>query len=240
MKIFGVHPIEELLATAHEFVRYVACARWDAAEMSEVRRLCEQHGVSQKTVSREQLDVWSEGNKHQGVIAELTEFRFSDLERVVEATADAATACVLVLDQVQDPQNLGAIIRTAAGMGADAVIIPKDRAAGITPTVVRSSAGLVFRVPIVQVTNVSRALEELKSHGFWVVGTFMDGEKTPWEMDLRMKSAIVMGGEHKGIRQLVERNCDFRVRIPLREGAESLNVGVAAAVLLYEYRRQNT
>lgn len=240
MKIFGVHPVEELLETAPEQVRSVSSARWDAAELTTVRLACERLGIRMRSVGREQLDEWAAGTKHQGIVAELPEFQFAELTDVLADTRDVTAACVVVLDQVQDPHNLGAIVRTAAGLGASAVVIPKDRAVSVTPAVVRASAGLVFRVPVVQVTNVSRALESLKEAGYWTIGTFMDGEKTPWEMDLAMKTAIVMGGEHKGIRPLVEKNCDFRVRIPLAQGAESLNVSVAAAILMYEFRRQNS
>ncbi|MEZ4460885.1 MAG: 23S rRNA (guanosine(2251)-2'-O)-methyltransferase RlmB [bacterium] len=239
MKVFGVHPVEEVLQTASEHVRSVASARWDASELARVRELCDQFAIRRQSVSKEQLDEMTDGARHQGIIAELAAFRYATLEDVTAATQDATSACVLVLDQVQDPQNLGAILRTAAGMGADAVVIPKDRAAEVTATVIRASAGLAFRVPVVQVTNVARCLDQLKEAGYWSVGTFMDGEKEAWDLDLRMKTALVMGGEHKGIRPLVERNCDFRVQIPLADGVESLNVATAAAILLYEFRRQN-
>lgn len=240
MKVFGVHPVEEVLETAHEHVRSVASSRWEANELARVRQICDQYHVRRQSLSKEQLDEATDGGRHQGVMAELVAFRYTTLDAIVERTSDVISACVLVLDQVQDPQNLGAILRTAAGMGADAVLIPKDRAADVTATVVRASAGLAFRVPIAQITNVARSLEQLKEAGFWTVGTFMDGDIPVWNLDFRMKAALVMGGEHKGIRPLVERRCDFRTQIPLVEGVESLNVATAAAILMYEFRRQNT
>jgi len=240
LKIYGVHPVEEVLETARDQVLSVTSARWDAVEMKAVRELCDRHGFKLQVASKETLDEWTDGGRHQGVVAELTTFHYASLEEVLNGVGERTSACILVLDQIQDPQNLGSILRTASGMGVEAVLIPKDRAAEITPTVIRASAGCAFRVPIVQVVNIARVLETLKEAGFWTVGTFMDSKDSLWDVDLRMKTAIVMGGEHKGIRPLVERGCDFRVQIPLADGVESLNVATAAAILLYEFKRQNS
>lgn len=238
MNIFGVHPVEELIRTAPEQVQQVRSSRWDAVELAEVRSLCDAAGIRRVSVSKPELDEEIERGNHQGVVADTKEFPYANLETVLKGLGDRTTACILVLDQVQDPQNLGAILRAAAAFSVDAVVIPKDRAATITSTVVRASSGLAYRVPVAIATNVARTLSHLKEEGFWTVGAFMDGEFTTWDMDFKMKTALVMGGESKGIRPLVEKGCDFRTRIPMHSGVESLNVGVATAIMLYEIHKQ--
>lgn len=236
MIIYGTHPVEEVLELVPDRIHRLISSRWGAKELARIAELSKANGVKVDHVPGPSLDELVDGN-HQGIAAELHPFNYAPLERVIERTAENPHACVLVLDQVQDPQNFGSILRSAAGLGIDAVIVPKDRAASVTGVVVRASAGLAFRVPVVQVTNVARCLDELKEHGFWTVGAFMDG--TPaWDIDFRMKTALVMGSEQKGIRPLVERKCDFRTSIPMKLGTESLNVGVASAILLYEIKRQ--
>jgi len=235
--VYGTHPVEEALMAATTRIKRVVSSRWDAAELANIRRLCEENRIPTESVTREDMDVFAEGN-NQGVAAELSSFPYADLERVLRDLGDRPHAVVLILDQVQDPQNLGAILRSAAGMGVDALVIPKDRAVEVTGTVIRASSGLAFRVPIVQVTNIARTLELLKTSQFWCVGTFMEDATPAWDLDFRMRTALVMGSEHKGIRPLVEKSCDFRVSIPMSEGAESLNVATATAILLYEIRRQ--
>lgn len=237
MIIFGVHPVEEILNTAPDAVRRIMSSRLDAAELAAIRQVCEARGVWVQSVRKDELDQLAEGN-HQGVVAELHGFNYGHLPTVLDRLGDAPWARIVVLDQVQDPQNLGAILRSSAGLGVDAVIIPKDRAAAITSTVIRASAGLAFRVPVVQVTNIARTLEELKEVNFWTVGTFMDNATPAWDLDFRMRTALVLGSEHKGVRPLVEKKCDFRVSIPMDEGTESLNVATAASILLYEIKRQ--
>lgn len=237
MIVYGTHPVEEALIAAPNRIKRVLSSRWDAAELARVRSLCDEAKIRTEALSREDMDLFAEGN-NQGVAAELSSFPYADLDRVLQGLGDRSQACVLVLDQVQDPQNLGAILRSAAGMGVDALVIPKDRAVEVTGTVVRASAGLAFRVPIVQVTNIARTLESLKASQFWCVGTFMDDATPAWDLDFQMRTALVMGSEHKGIRPLVEKACDFRVSIPMSKGAESLNVATATAILLYEIRRQ--
>lgn len=235
--IFGVHPVEEILAAAPQAVRSIMCSRVDAVELATIRQHCEARGIWVQAVKKEELDNLAEGN-HQGVVAELHGFNYGHLPTVLDKIGDSPLARIVVLDQIQDPQNLGAILRSSAGLGVDAVLIPKDRAAAITATVIRASAGLAFRVPVIQVTNIARTLEELKEVNFWTVGTFMDNATPCWDMDFRMRTALVLGSEHKGVRPLVEKKCDFRVSIPMGDGTESLNVATAASILLYEIKRQ--
>lgn len=228
--VYGIHPVEELLRAAPDAVLRVLVDRPD--------RLTVDADVPVETVSTDELDRLTGGGNHQGVAAETAPFRYTALEDILVATAEATTACVLLLDQVQDPQNFGAILRSAAAFGVDAVVITKDRACPVTPTVIRASSGLAYRTPVVRITNLARTLEALAEEGFWGVATVMDGETDLWEMDFVMKTALVLGGEGTGIRRLVEERCDFRARIPMHPGVESLNVSVAAAVCLYEVARQ--
>ena len=168
--------------------------------------------------------------------------RYAELDEVLEGLGERAEALVVVLDQVQDVGNLGAILRSAAAFGAHAVVIPRDRAASVTAAVVRTSAGQALRVPVAQVVNIRRALEQLKEVGFWVVGTQVEpGQRTqePWGIDMEhTRVALVLGGEHGGVRRLVGETCDFQARVPMAPGVESLNVATAAGVLMYEVVRQ--
>lgn len=229
--VYGKHPVEEVLMLApKEIVRLVA----DYAERFRDFSIPEEIAVE---VDPEELERITSGGNHQGIAAELAPFHYTPLSEVLTSIGGHPTAQIVVLDQVQDPHNLGAILRSAAALDADAVVIAKDRAAGVTDTVIRTSAGLAYRVPVCMVTNIARTLDSLREEGFWVVGTFMDGDTDLWDVDFEMKTALVMGGEI-GMRRLVREKCDFRARIPMAPGAESLNVSVAASVALYEIARQ--
>ena len=171
---------------------------------------------------------------HQGVVAWCAPYPYADAWEL--ASGDAPLLCCL--DQVTDPRNLGAVVRSAAGAGATGVIVPEHRAARVTPAVCRSSAGAVEHLPLAVVTNLARYLGEVKRADLWVLAAVAEGGTAMWEADLAGGTALVLGAEGKGVRPLVRRACDDAVSIPLGPGLESLNVSVAAAVLLYEARRQ--
>jgi 23S rRNA (guanosine2251-2'-O)-methyltransferase len=176
---------------------------------------------------------------HQGVVAITGEYPYAQLDEILNVAGRAGVPpLVLVLDSVQDPQNLGALVRTAHVVGAHGIVIPKDRAVGVTPVVVKASAGATEHMKIAQVVNVARALEELKAAGLWVVGAVAAGGEPPWKIDYTGPCALVLGAEGKGIRPLVLRGCDLLVRIPMAGQVASLNVGAAGAMLLYEAARQ--
>ncbi|QDG52499.1 23S rRNA (guanosine(2251)-2'-O)-methyltransferase RlmB [Persicimonas caeni] len=239
MHIYGVHPSEELLRTAPDQIYEIYAADPYASKLEDVREMVKTLGLRLQQASYDELDRMAEGGNHQGIVIQTRPFEYVALGDLLDATADASRACVLVLDQIQDPHNLGAILRSSAAMGVDGVIIPKDRAAGVTAAVVRASAGQALRVPVARITNIARTLDELKEHGWWTAGAML-GEHTTdlWDMDFEMKTALVMGSEHQGIRRLVGEKCDFKVRIPMAAGVESLNVASAASIMLYEVRRQ--
>lgn len=239
MRIYGIHPVEELLSVAPDRVTTVYASDAGASSMETIRKLVADSDALIEPADNARLDELAHGGNHQGVVAEATPFQYVELDELIERTEDASRACLVVLDQVQDPQNLGAILRSAAAMGVDGAVIPKDRAAGVTGAVVRASSGQAFRVPVAQITNVARTVDRLKEHGYWSVAAEMDADSQDlWDIDFDMKTALVIGSEHSGIRRLVHEKCDFYARIPMESGVESLNVAAAATVLLYEIRRQ--
>jgi 23S rRNA (guanosine2251-2'-O)-methyltransferase len=248
MDIYGVHPVEELLKAAPGSVESVMVYRPDESNKRQVRRLARQFGVTFFEVDKDVLDRRADGENHQGVVAKTYEFEYARLGDLIDLGEGKTHAGVLVLDQIQDPYNLGAMIRTAAALDFDGVVIPKDRAASVTSAVVRTSAGCAFRIPIARVPNIGEALRQLKEAHFWAIGTPLDREQgggtgqaeavAPWELDLDRKVAVVLGGEHEGVRRLVAETCDLYTQIPMQTGIDSLNVNSAASILLYEVVRQ--
>lgn len=198
----------------------------------------EARGVPVETTSMKRLDAWLPEVRHQGCMAELELPRAYQESELGELLAGVDTPWVLALDQVQDPHNLGACLRSAAAAGVTAVIAPRKRAAGLTAAARKVAAGAAERVPFVVVTNLSRALDRLKNEGFWVVGLDGEGEQSLYEATLPSPLVWVAGGEQSGLRELTARHCDLRVSIPMTSGMESLNVSVAAAVALFETVRQ--
>jgi 23S rRNA (guanosine2251-2'-O)-methyltransferase len=188
-------------------------------------------------LARVELDQLAGSGSHQGVVAVTSSKQYNDLDDLI-AFKRADYALIVVLDGVEDPHNLGAILRTADAAGADGVVIPERRAAGITGTVVKSSAGASEHLPIAKVTNIARTLEDLKAQNIWTVGLDERGAQSYESLDYKMDCAIVLGAEGKGLHDLVARKCDFLVSIPMLGKVPSLNVSVAAGVVLYEVVRQ--
>ncbi len=180
------------------------------------------------------LDRLAGGGRHQGVAARVRPFAYAELEDLAKAPDSA----VLVLDGVEDPRNLGASARAALALGATGLVMPRDRAAKVTPAAEHVAAGALAQLPVVRVTNLVRALERLKELGFWIVGAEADARSAPWDVDLSGSIALVIGGEDRGLRPLVRKCCDFVVSIPMHAEGFSLNAADAACVLLYEMARQ--
>ncbi|MBP3326587.1 MAG: 23S rRNA (guanosine(2251)-2'-O)-methyltransferase RlmB [Coprococcus sp.] len=189
-------------------------------------------------VSKDKLNQMSETGKHQGVIAHAAAYKYAELDDIF-ALADSRGEApfVLILDEIEDPHNLGAIIRTANLAGAHGVIIPKRRASGITATVVKASAGAISYTPVVKVTNISKTIEELKTRGMWFACADMDGELM-YRCNLTGPMGLVIGNEGSGVSRLVKEKCDYIVSIPMKGDIDSLNASVAAGVLAYEVVRQ--
>lgn len=191
-----------------------------------------------KYVTKERLDQMSETGKHQGVIAQAAAYEYSELEDILKAAKDKGEAPFLfLLDNIEDPHNLGAIIRTANLAGAHGVIIPKNRAVGLTATVARTSAGALNYTPVARVTNLAQTIDKLKKEGIWFVCADMDGTSM-YKLDLKGPIGLVIGSEGEGVGRLVKEKCDMTAAIPMRGNIDSLNASVAAGVLAYEIVRQ--
>jgi 23S rRNA (guanosine2251-2'-O)-methyltransferase len=237
--VFGVHAVRSLLLRSQGRVKKLLVdARREDARMRELLQLAQQAGIKPERVDAKSLDSRVGNVVHQGVVAEVDPLPPWHEDELIAALSGHKDPLVLVLDGVQDPHNLGACLRTADACGALAVVIPKDRAAGLNPTVRKVAAGAADTTPIATVTNMARSLKLLKEAGLWIVGADMAGDKLAWEADLRGPLALVLGSEGDGLRELTRKTCDFLVRLPQAGSVESLNVSVACGMLLYETTRQ--
>jgi len=190
---------------------------------------------------RRKLDHMSKGQVHQGVVALASVKAYCELEDILALAEERGEPPLVVLcDELSDPHNLGAIIRTAEAAGSHGIVIPKRRSAGITPIVQKTSAGAVNHMPVARVPNLTAAMKTLQKAGLWIYGASMEGSKTLWETDLTGPMAIVIGSEGEGLGRLVAENCDFLVNIPMAGKVNSLNASVSAALMLYETVRQRT
>ena len=227
--VYGKRPVVEALRSGRRKVFEVI----DAVGDEEVANAAGARGVSVKSASRQRVEELAWGGVHQGVAARVEPYPYSGLEEILSIP----DPLVLVLDGVTDPRNLGAVLRAADGAGASGVVIPRDRAVGVTAAAVKASAGASEHVLVARVTNLRRAVDTMKEAGLWIYAAEAGG--TPYtELDLAAAVALVLGSEGRGVRRLVREGCDGTVSIPMLGGVESLNVSVASAVLLYEARRR--
>lgn len=236
--LYGIHAVEEALVARSRSLDHVEVARERHDQrLQAVIDLARREGVSLRFVPREQLDRLARTKSHQGVVAVVAGKSYSPLDEIL-AHKKSEHSFIVVLDGVEDPHNLGALIRTADGAGADGVVIPERRAAAVNPTVVKASAGASEHVNIARVVNLARTLEQLKEHNLWIVGLDERGDRSYDELDYRMDCAIVLGAEGYGLHDLVRKKCDYLVSIPMAGKVPSLNVSVAGAVVMYELARQ--
>jgi 23S rRNA (guanosine2251-2'-O)-methyltransferase len=235
--IYGVNPVSEALRSDRCRIKEIVLAQGrNPAALEAVITRAQSKKILVRTTERSQLDSLTKNAPHQGIAAMIEQFDYADLDRVLHD--GEGNPLLLILDGIEDPRNLGALIRTADACGVWGVIIPKDRAAGITPAVVKGSAGAVFHVPVVRVTNIPATLREIKERNIWVAGAAVDAQTNLYEHDLTIPLAVVIGGEGRGVRPLVKRTCDLLVSIPMRGQANSLNASVAGSIILYECLRQ--
>lgn len=241
-KLTGIHAVREALDASRPFDRIVIARGRHDSRVEEIVRLAQKQNIAVRFEDRHELDRLANSKDHQGVVALVAARAAATLEDIL-ATANrdsghGAKGLIVLLDGVEDPHNLGAIIRTALAAGAHGVVIPERRAAGLTDTVARSSAGALAHLPVAKVTNLGRTMEELKEAGYWLIGLDERADKAYTEADYTSPVGIVLGGEGQGLHGLTRKRCDFVVSLPTTGPVKSLNVSVAAGVVLFEAIRQ--
>lgn len=230
MIIYGRNVTDEALKSGINISKVFMSDAKFSGDMMLLKRKIEERNLKIETVDEKQLDEITHSKDHQGIAAKIKDFSYSETFDVLDSLDH--DPFVVILDQIQDPQNLGAMIRTAYGAGVDLIVIPEHGSASITPAVLKASAGYAFRMPIAIETNLSQIIEILKKRNVWVYAATMDG-RPYFEMDFKGAVAFVFGNEGKGIRRLVSENCDDKVSIPMAREMDSLNVSVSAAVILF-------
>jgi 23S rRNA (guanosine2251-2'-O)-methyltransferase len=240
-KLTGIHAVKEALEARRPIDRIAIAKGRQDTRVEEIVQLARKQGVPVRFEDRGQLDRLANSKDHQGVVALAAARAAASLEDILahaNAAAPGQLGLIVLLDGVEDPHNLGAIIRTALAAGAHGVVIPERRAAGLTDTVARASAGALAHLPVAKVTNLVRTMEELKEAGYWLVGLDEHGEKNYTEVDYTSPVGIVLGSEGQGLHELTRKRCDFVVSLPTTGPVKSLNVSVAAGVVLFEAIRQ--
>jgi 23S rRNA (guanosine2251-2'-O)-methyltransferase len=229
----GIHPVREALRAGRPLDKVIIAKGSSGPRIQEIVDLCRGKAVPVRFEPRDALDRASKGVSHQGVVAFGASQQYAELGDVLPGAT-----LVVVLDGIEDPHNFGAIVRTAHAAGASAIVVPERRSAPLTETVARSAAGALEYLPVARVTNVSRALEQMKRDGFWVYGLDERGTHLYDAIEYTRPTALVLGAEGHGLHENVKKHCDFLVRIPMAGAVSSLNVSVAAGVVLFEWRKK--
>ena len=240
--IYGIHPVEEALKSPHlEFHKILIHTPKQHSPLQTILDRASERKISVSFVDKDTLNRMVKGATHQNVVALVKEIPYAGLEDVLSRWRQEGTrALLLILDGIEDPQNFGSLIRTALGFGAHGVIIPKDRAVGITPAVMKVSAGAVAHMPIARVVNIASTIDALKDEGIWVYGAAGEASDRIYDLDLTDNLAIVVGAEGKGIRPLVKKKCDRLFSIPMKGAVTSFNASVSGGIVLYEVMRQRS
>ncbi len=238
-KIEGKNPVIEALKSDTSIdIIYINKEMAEGA-VSKIASLAKEKNINIKYVDKQELTKLSAGGRHQGVIAQAQEYEYKELDDIFAlAKQKNEKPFVIILDEITDIHNLGAIIRTAECCGAHGVIIPKHRAASVNSVVAKTSAGAVEYLPVVRITNINQTIEDLKERGLWIYGADMAGEKYIYEEKFDGAVGIIIGSEGKGISRLVKENCDTLIRIPMKGNVTSLNASCAASIIIYEVLRQ--
>ncbi|WP_019027342.1 23S rRNA (guanosine(2251)-2'-O)-methyltransferase RlmB [Colwellia piezophila] len=243
--VFGIHAVNALINAAPErFIELFLLKGREDDRMMPIINLSRKYGIGTQLTSRKVLDEKSDGEQHQGVVARVRPgkaYTENDIDDILQAAEKKGIPpFLLILDGVTDPHNLGACLRNADAAGVQAIIVPKDNAAQITPTVRKVAVGAVESVPLVQVTNLSRTMKQLQKQGVWIVGTAGETDTCLYDIQLSGPMALVMGAEGKGMRRLTRENCDQLVKLPMAGTVSSLNVSVATGICLFEMVRQRS
>ena len=241
-RLTGIHAVREALEAGRAFDRIVIARGRQDTRVEEIVQLARARNISVRFEDRSQIDRLADTKEHQGIVGLVAARSAGTLEEILGAANAGAEhgdeGVIVLLDGVEDPDNLGAIVRTSLAAGAHGVVMPGRRAAGLTDTVARASAGALSHLPVAKVTNLARTMEELKEAGYWLVGLDEEGDREYTEVDFTSPVGIVMGGEGKGLHELTRKRCDFVVSLPTVGPVKSLNVSVAAGVVLFEVVRQ--
>jgi 23S rRNA (guanosine2251-2'-O)-methyltransferase len=238
--IYGIHPVREALTSPSlRFQKVLLSARNPSPALQAILDLAQKRNIPISFKDKEALDQMVKGGLHQNIIGIIEETSYADLEEILtRPKQEGMKGLFLILDGIQDPQNLGALIRTGLGCGVHGMIIPKDRAVGITPAVVKASAGASAHLPVARVVNIATTIDRLKREGIWVYGAVGDAKDLIYDLDLNIDLAIVIGAEGKGIRPLVKKKCDRLFSIPMQGPVSSFNASVSGGMILYEVMKQ--
>ena len=239
MIIYGKNPVKEALESDQPVNKIYIIKGKKTPYISKLFQSARQKGIPVREIEKNKLQELAGNSGHQGVVAVLSQVSYSEIEDIFRRAKEKnESPLIAILDELQDPHNLGAIIRSAEAFGFHGIVFSKDRSAGLTETVTKTSAGAVVHIPVVRVTNLARTIDELKNHGLWIAGTVQEANDLFFEVDLNRSLGIVVGCEGKGIRSLIKKKCDFMVSIPLVGKVNSLNASVAAAIVFCEARMQ--
>lgn len=238
--VFGINPVlEKLKASSDDILEILIAENSEGPALRQIAHEAKRRGLRLVPVQARVLDRLASGYRHQGVVAKVEAYRYLSFDQLLQqASTESATSWILVLDGLTDPRNFGALLRTAEAVGISHVVIPKDRSVDVTPVVVKASAGAAHHLNITKVTNLRRAIGELKDQGYWTVGLDGQSPESIYDKNFPNRLVIVLGREGKGMRPVTLRECDFVVSIPMLGKITSLNVAVAGAVFLYELVRQ--
>ncbi|PYZ91837.1 23S rRNA (guanosine(2251)-2'-O)-methyltransferase RlmB [Salipaludibacillus keqinensis] len=237
--LIGKNPIIEALKGNHPINKIWVAEGSQKGQMNQIIDLSKQKKILVQTVPKKKLEQMVQSSNHQGVVAQIAAYEYKDISTLFDnAAKKGESPFFLMLDELEDPHNLGSILRTADASGVHGVIIPQRRSVGLTSTVAKASAGAIEHVPVAKVTNLSKTMEELKKDGLWFIGTDARGQADYREVDVDMPVCLVIGSEGKGMSRLVKEKCDFLVQIPLMGKVTSLNASVAASLLMYEVLRR--
>lgn len=236
--IFGKHAVREALRSKQQLQKVFVAEGLNQQDRSEIIQALQDQQVPYQWVPRSRLDQLASGGNHQGIVAQMAAYSYAQIEDCFERAQERQEApFFLILDGIEDPHNLGSILRTADASGVHGVIIPKRRAVGLTPIVAKTSAGAIAHVPVVRVPNLNQLVERLKQHGLWIVGSDGAAQQLYHQVTYNGPVGLVIGNEGRGIRPSLKKKCDYLVRLPMRGEIHSLNASVAAGVLMYEVLR---
>ncbi len=240
--IYGIHPVQEALKSSHLRIEKILIGtRTPNPPLQSILNLANKRRISVTFTPKESLEEMTKGGVHQNVVGLVKEIPFADLREILSLwKKESAKSLFLILDGIQDPQNFGSLIRTGLGCGVHGIIIPKDRSVGISPAVVKASAGAAAYLPIIRVVNIAATIDLLKKEGIWVYGASGEAKDLIYQFDLTTDLAIVIGAEGKGIRPLVKKKCDRLFSIPMKGPLSSFNASVSGGMILYEVMRQRS